>query len=139
VETAEGAIVAKLKLDAGVAALVGTRVHPTTSPQAVALPKLTYQVIDTQRPHSNDGPIGLATARWQFDCRATDLIGAKRLARAVRRCLNGFSGTTSGWEFDSIRVIDEREFPETPQPGTEKPPQRVTLDLSVSYADDSGI
>lgn len=89
----EEAIFDHLTGDAGVAALVGTRIYPTVIPQDAALPACAYQRISGPRDLAHDGPTGQALARIQFTCTATSYGAVKGLANAIREALDGFSGT----------------------------------------------
>ena len=62
----EEALYSKLTGDAGVAALVSTRIYPNVVPQDIALPAVAYQRISTVRDMAHDGPTGVAHARFQF-------------------------------------------------------------------------
>lgn len=87
---------ARLIADATVGGLVGQRVYPVVAPAKATLPAITYQRISGMRVQSHDGPTGLARPRFQFACMAKTYSGAKTLANAVRRCLDGYGGTTDG-------------------------------------------
>lgn len=95
----EEGLVSHLKNNAGVAALVGTRVHPLILPQQATQPALVYLIVSDDRPQSHSGPTGLARPRIQIDCwSATISTGgtygqAKAIERAVRAALEGFIGT----------------------------------------------
>ena len=117
ITTAEGGLIAILDADATVSGIVGGRIHPMTDPRNTPFPKITYQRIDTVRGLSNDGPTNCPTARVQIDCWAADLLAARTLANAVRRALNGFSGTADGYQFDLIHLTDERDREAAPLPG----------------------
>jgi hypothetical protein len=140
ITTAEGAIVSLLLTDTTVSALVGTRIHPATDPQNVPRPKLTYQRLRTDRSadvggFTNDGPTGHAVAPMQIDCWADSILTAKQVIAAVRRRLNGYSGTVGGIFIGSIRVVDERELPATIYEGQTKPIQRQMCEIQVSHTD----
>ena len=107
----EDQVVALLKADAGVAALVNSRVYAMPAPQGTTSPFITYQIIDVQR-------IGLtyearathAVTTLQVDCWADSTMSTNvnsrydrviDLARAVRAALDrkGLNGE------DTVDVI----------------------------------
>jgi hypothetical protein len=140
--TVEGAIREVLLADAGVGSLIGDRIRPFTDPASIPMPKLTYQRWGTAMDvaaggFTNDGPTGFKVAKIQLDAWAADLLTAGRVAGAVERCLNGTVIPGTGVNILCARVNDVREQPATLIPGREKPPQRITLDLRVTYQENS--
>lgn len=97
--TIEEAIYSHLIADAGVSALVSSRVYPLTIPQDIALPAIAYQRISGPRTHYHAGPSPVAQGRYQITCQAETYSASKGLANAVRSALDGYSGAvTSGEE-----------------------------------------
>lgn len=89
----EEALRAVLLADAGVAALVGTRVYPLVLPQAGTLPAITYQVVAGDADYVMEGASGLAFKRVQVDCWADTYSAAAGLRAAVTAALGGFAGS----------------------------------------------
>lgn len=81
--------------NAGLVALVGTRVYPNRLPQSGTLPALTYQRIDSPRiaTHDTAGASGTARPRFQFDCWGATYATCKAVSDALRAALNGYRGT----------------------------------------------
>ena len=96
--------------DAGVAALVGTRVYPAIIPQDAALPALAYQRISSQAIQWQDGSAAPIRPRIQVTAVADDYSEAKGLAAAVRSALNGVS---SGQILSSFMDTDADGFTDT--------------------------
>jgi hypothetical protein len=92
----EEAIYSKLTGDAGVSALVSTRVYPNVVPQDIAMPAVAYQRISTVRDMAHDGPLGIAHARFQFTISASSYSSARNVANAIRAAVDGVSGTWGG-------------------------------------------
>lgn len=109
----EEAIIAKLLADAGVSALVGTRVRPMSLPQGEPLPAITVRRIDGGPTYCDDGESGLATGRVQIDTWGTTYADAKGAARAVTDSLSAFVGTVSGVSFRNVLVDDEQDYRES--------------------------
>ena len=100
---------------AGVAALVGTRMHARMLPQTPTLPAIVFQRIDTRREHVMTGPDGLPRPRMQLTCWATTPAGAVALAAAVRARLDGYAGAWGAVTVSSCLCEGERDLddPET--------------------------
>lgn len=88
----EIALVNVLKNDAGVAAIVGTRIYPDPAPQDAPRPLISYWRVSTQRIQSHDGAISIARPRIQVNSVGDTYLSAKTLANAVRTALDGYRG-----------------------------------------------
>jgi hypothetical protein len=106
VSTLEEALVLQLQNDAGVSALVSTRIYPLVVPQDATLPAIAYQRISGPRAYSHSGPTGAVQARMQITSVASDYSGAKALSAAVRSAMRSFRGT-GGLDVDA--VFEENE------------------------------
>lgn len=107
--TIEAGIYAHLIGNAGVAALVATRIYPLLVPQDAELPAMAYQRISGPRDHAHDGPSGLAMARMQLTFVAASYDGAKTLSEAVRAAMDGFSGTMGEVTVDACLLENESD------------------------------
>lgn len=105
----EEGIYAHLTDDAGVAALVGTRIYPLQVPQDVTLPAVAYQRISGPRDHAHDGPTGLVRARVQFSALGSTYLEAKTVTEALRAALDGFKGTMGTVEVQTVFLENERD------------------------------
>jgi hypothetical protein len=89
----EEGVVARLQADAGVSALIASRVYPVLAPELLSLfPCVTYQVISN--PSDNDlvGDTGFAVCRIQMDAWAQSYGVCKSIARALGACLSNCAG-----------------------------------------------
>jgi hypothetical protein len=83
-----------VEADAGVVALVSSRVYPLRLPQVPTFPAIVYQVVSTVVMDHHHGSAGrLLRARVQFTLWAGSHAGADALARALRAALDGYAGT----------------------------------------------
>lgn len=90
----QGAVIARLKADADVAALVGARIYDHAPPNA-AFPYISLgpdQVIDDSTDCHDDVEVFTTFDIWS---RANGRVEAKRIAHAVRQSLNGADFTLS--------------------------------------------
>jgi len=114
----EESLTALLLADAGIAAIVATRITWLTRPQASALPAITLQVISAAPIDSDEGDSGLIQSRVQVDCWGESALDAKNAARAVKQRLSGRQDQHSGTEFQGFFGEDERESVEETTGGT---------------------
>jgi len=125
----EESLTALLLADAGVAALVATRVTWLTRPQASALPAIVLQLISGIPVDSDEGDSGLVASRVQIDCWATSPLDAKKTIRAVKQLLSGKPAQHSGTEFQGIFTEDERDAVEETHGG--QTVYRTGLDILI--------
>lgn len=81
-----------LVAQAGITALIGTRVYPSLLPQNVTLPAMVMQMISDPHELLHDGPQGLPTARVQYDCWGRTSLEATNVAQALRAAVDGYVG-----------------------------------------------
>jgi len=91
---AENVIYSVLKNNAGVAALVGTRIYPNEAEPRSTLPLVIYERTDTEPWQAADGYTGVCEAEYSFDCWATTQTAATALRAAVRIALDHLTPTT---------------------------------------------
>lgn len=108
----EEQVAAALAADAGVSAIVGSRIYAMPAPEGAASPFVTWQVVDVDRiGETYDGRSAFDVTLLQIDCwadRTTDTSSSSRtaqvlaLARAVRAALDR-KGLTGEDTVDIIR------------------------------------
>jgi len=105
---ARKAVYALLSADAGVTALVSTRVYPTVLPQDKTLPALVYQRISGVEPGQIDGQgRALVQGRVQVTALAAEFGACAAILDAAREALLYQYGSIGGVEVVSIiRDID---------------------------------
>lgn len=127
----------RLLADSAVRALVGhgarARCYPIVLPQDAEYPALTFQRISGVRELTHDGPDGVPWMRLQVDTWATTYAAAKALAKAVRECLDGFSGHVGDEHIKLAQLLSERDLYETATAL-----YRVSLDFGVHYTESVG-
>lgn len=99
-------LVAHLKADATLTALIGTRIYPLTAPQNVVKPYVTYQVINGNNNQCISGGIYQKDIRFQIDCWSLTYSNVKAISEAVVKRLEGFKSS------NNINDMDDYE-PET--------------------------
>lgn len=107
----EEAVYSRLSGNAGVSALVSTRIYPNKIPQEATLPAIAYQRISARRVKAHAAPTGLARVRVQVTCVARSYSEVKGLAAAVRTAMQGVMGTVGGvWVQGSWLETDADEY-----------------------------
>ena len=120
---------ARLLADAGVSAIVGTRIYAVILPQDPTYPAASYQRISGPRMQELAGATDRAMARIQIDSWAVTYAGAQSLAAAIRESLNGFIGTLTT-HHAVIRLDNERDWYES-----EAGVYRVIQDYTCNHTD----
>ena len=126
--TVEAAIYSILTGDATVSSLVGTRIYPVMAPQDAVLPGIVYKRISTDRLSALSADIGVAEARFQFDCYAATFDQAKIVSEAVRGALQRYKGTAGGTTIrDTVMEDEDDDFIDS----TDE--HRSRLDITIVY------
>ena len=105
------------------------RVYPLKLPQGYTLPAISFQRISTDREHViDDGPIGWAWARFQFDMWAETYAEARQLTEAVRQALDGYNNKMGSVTVAGAFAEGERDLYEE-----QTEIYRVTQDYLIPY------
>jgi len=107
-------VVAYLLAQEPVTSIVNHSIQPIPAPEDLSqYPLITYQCPSDVSENANDGPVGVATSRIVFDCKALRYLDARNLALAVKAALNGYSGTlpdgTRVFLAESVNLVDRWE------------------------------
>jgi hypothetical protein len=124
--------------NAGVLALVSTRIFPDVLPQGYSVRTggaLTYTVISTTHDHLINGLAGIARSRMEFTAFASTRAGANAIAEAVRASsLEGYIGAMGGVRIESVMIsggiqtLDER-----PTDGSQEHRYLTVFDYMIAY------
>jgi hypothetical protein len=120
------AIYTILSTNAGVSALIGTRIYPLKIPSNPTYPLITYQLISQPQVHTMDNK-HYSNSRMQVDAWATTFLSGQGLGDAIDSALNGYKGiVTSQENIHSCLQISREDYHEE---GTED--YRVSFDYSI--------
>jgi len=75
--------------DAGVSALIGTKVYPSLAPESVSNPVISYNLVSGVPISTIPGTGNAVRKRIQINCHADTYAEAKALAAAVIAALEG--------------------------------------------------
>jgi hypothetical protein len=130
----ETALINLILADTTTTDIIGTRIRPFADTNVVQKPALTYWRKTTARPFTNDGPTGQGITSFQLDAWGGSATQCWQILDAIRVALDGISGTFSDTKIDFIHVTDQSDQINTPvRPGSQKPIQRATMELDISY------
>ncbi len=124
----EKAIVAVLKANAALTALVSTRVYPIQAPQNVTAPYVTLFRVSADRESAMGADIGIVRARVQVNSWGTTYADAKNVAEAVRGALQRYSGTSASIQVLDVFLLSEQDLHEP-----EVPMYHVATDVEAIY------
>ncbi len=128
-----------LKDDAGITAIVGTKVRPLVASTKDVLPYLTFSQIGGDHVHHMASASGLAGPLFQIDCWETKALLAHTLADAVRESLDGNEhftmGTVNTTFVSSAMLQGELDNVVTPTHGDEPSTYRVTQTWKFWHAE----
>jgi len=107
-------VVAYLLTQTAITAIVNQSIQPIPAPEDLSqYPLITYQSPSDVSDNANDGPVGVATSRIVFDCKALRYLDARNLALVVKAALNGYSGIlpdgTRVFLAESVNLVDRWE------------------------------
>lgn len=92
-------VYALLSANAGVSAIVSTRIYPLIAPQTAAFPRVVYSSPSGQRAETLTGH-SASRVRMQIDAYATTYLGAQALADAIDAAFD----TTAGLLLRPVRL-----------------------------------
>ena len=101
-----------LSTDAGVSALVSTRIFPAIMEQGVTMPALCYTIIGGTKVAALTQDTDIAETLVQIDCYAETYPAVRDLHQAVLTALQRYEGTNAGIVIDDIVVEDEQDIRE---------------------------
>lgn len=101
-------LVTFLENDAGISALIGTRIYPQILPQDPTFPAITYSQTSGVRDRViREGPSGRARPRITINCWGERYSQARALADAVRIALDGYRGIMGSTDVGGVRLDNE--------------------------------
>lgn len=131
--TLEEGLVAHLRADGTITALVGTapaRIFRAILPQNVQYPAISFQPLSDERFNTLDGPNSMVKRRVQIDCWDDDVAGIEALSDVVRISLNGLQGDLGGFTIQHAWVDNRNSFDEV---DGDRIDRRISYDFIFSY------
>lgn len=100
----EHALFSILSNDAGVTALVGSRIYPIMLPQNATFPCASYSTDEGQEDDTFDGQGTFQQINIEVDAWAKTHAEMLTVGGAIKAALKNYSGTVSGVTIDKIRI-----------------------------------
>lgn len=106
--------------DASVTSLVGQKVYPNLARASDDLPFCTWRRTGVAREQTLSNPLGVPTVSMELSIYAANYLTARKIADAVRKVLDGYTGTHDNTvvshtslegESDDVIVLDGSEVP----------------------------
>lgn len=129
----EAAIRSALVANAGVSAIIGSKVFPVLAPASADLPFVTWRRISVQRQQGLSGPIGMPSVLLSVDLFAETYEAVRELADAVRLCLDGWGGTTNNVRVANVSLTNEADGFVTLAGGDLPPVYTVQMTFSILW------
>jgi len=123
----EEALYSLLSGNAGVEALVGTRISAINKAENTALPAITYHRVTSQRFSAMRADSGIVKGRFQIDAWAETYDVAVIVKEAVRAAVQRYSTTSSITIFD-IFFLSEIDFYEE-----DTQQYHIAVDIEINY------
>ena len=105
----ESVLRSALVANAGVSALLGTRIYPLAADTDATLPWVTWRRSAIRREQTLSGPMGVPTVVVEYDIVATTYEAARTLADAIRGVLDGYNGTADNTTVRQTSLEDESD------------------------------
>ena len=99
----------RLTADAGVSALVASRVYPHRTRFKPTYPHITYQVTSDENQYSFSGTLGFKEANISYQCVAETYREARLIADAVEASMGGFRGNLTAHYVHGLIVEGVRD------------------------------
>ena len=135
------ALATRLLAVSGVTDIIGTgddaMLFQGWADQDATYPYMTFVQISSEGVHHLASASGLGHPLFQIDIWSDATATRESLAEAVRTALDGFSGTVSGEDIRSIRLLDRgRDTQETAEIGGEElPVYRTSIDIEIWHTE----
>jgi hypothetical protein len=98
-----------LKSDAGILAIAGTRVYPSTMPQKATFPLVTLRTVGGGLAYHLQGYATLENPRFNIQCYGVTYAIAKNLANAIISAMEGATGFSAIMDNDTDIYEDSTE------------------------------
>ena len=105
----ESVLRSALVANAGVSALLGTKIYPLAADADATLPWVTWRRSAIRREQTLSGPMGVPTVVVEYDIVAATYEAARTLADAIRGVLDGYTGTIDNTTVRQARLDDESD------------------------------
>lgn len=126
-------LVALLRAEATISAIVSTRVYISKAPQKAALPYIVIDQQDTDEFNSLDATGALRRMGFVIVCVSAISVQAESLGNAVRVFIDDYAGTAGTFTIAAVMLNGEIGSYEPPADGSDGGYHLVSLDVDIFY------
>jgi hypothetical protein len=127
----EKAIRSVLINDAGVSAIVGSKVYPQQRPSGKLLPVIVYQTVFQSINQALEAQSGIRRSRLSIEVMDNAYGDTKDLLKAVEDALIDYSGTVEGEIIHSTRLESAVDIEESNDPASQFGTYRTIMDFII--------
>lgn len=98
----ESALFTLITADAGVAAIMGTRLYPDVIPQDAAMPAGHYRTVANRPAMAHSGAAGVEFSTVRYSIFAPLRADAITLRDTIKPVVSGYKGTAGGETLDAV-------------------------------------
>lgn len=134
----QAALYDELKNNAGVSAIVSTRIYPGVADDDASTPYITFTRISAERLHHMMATSGRARTTIQINSWDDNAKGAHELSDAIREGLDHFDGTLGSAQTATVQLAkleNERDQYEAPIDGSEVGVHSVQQDWAFWHSE----
>lgn len=128
------ALYEELKDNAGVSALVSTRVYSTVAPEGAALPFVVFQQLGGDHDHHMGGANGLTRREIQIAYYANKPKDAEAGGEAIRDAIDGFHGTMGTVVTANVRMSHLGSAIDTFEPAADSKHTKSVYGINQSWS-----
>lgn len=111
-------LVARLKAEPALTAIIGQRIYPSAIPQGVALPALAYRVERSEHETDLAGSAGLVWVQVRFEILSPRVNDCEDVKEVLRNLFIGYSGPLGSIEVLAVKFQREQDQYHFPIPGS---------------------
>ena len=130
----KGALRSLLVDDPAVSGIIGNRMFPNFLPEGVERPAIWYEQDGTNRDPRVSGGLVEVFVDLNLEVDGNNSVLVEDLANKVRLVVDAFQGDTpSGFNFDSIFIVDDSDFYTSPDDGGDIGFLTKLIELEVNF------
>lgn len=123
-----------LLADAGVSALLGSRLYSVVLPRSYQFPASVYHVYGTSLTYTFAGPDNVAETLVQYDVYGVDATSTRNVADAIRGVLDSYTGTlANGMNVQAVYLQQDLDMPHVPDAAAKGVTYHIVLQFRVIH------
>lgn len=106
----EQLIVTQLNNDAGLTALVGSRIYPYRLPADTSMPAITYRLLESPEDQALESGTGLYRSLYRFYCYGSTYLSSVAVDNALSAALTNWTISSGGVTVQSTRIRNKIDY-----------------------------